>query len=151
MLKIENLPLPPGAGREALARAAAKALRVPPEAIRELEILRRRVDARDGVAMVYTLAVTVEQEAAVLRRCRSRKVSRWKPEPDYRPPGPRPPADVRPVVAGAGPAGLFAALVLALPDDFAELTGESPVVVRFRLDLHLIANGEEAHHDPSFM
>ena len=55
MLKIENLRLSPGAGLESLTRAAAKALRVPPEAVQRLEILRRSIDAREGVAVIYTV------------------------------------------------------------------------------------------------
>ncbi len=122
MLKIENLRLPPGAGPEALAQAAAKALRVPPEAVRRLEILRRSIDAREGVAVIYTVAAALENETAVLRRCRNKKVHRFEQEPDYHPPEPRLPLDVRPVVVGAGPAGLFAALVLAL-------AGQEPILL----------------------
>ena len=122
MLKIENLRLPPGAGPEALAQAAAKALRAPPEAVRRLEILRRSIDAREGVAVIYTVSAALENETAVLRRCRNKKVHRFEQEPDYHPPEPRLPPDIRPVVVGAGPAGLFAALVLAL-------AGQEPILL----------------------
>ncbi|MCI8573091.1 MAG: hypothetical protein HFF89_01530 [Oscillibacter sp.] len=124
MLKIENLRLSPGAGLESLTRAAAKALRVPPEAVQRLEILRRSIDAREGVAVIYTVWVMVENEGAVLRRSRNSKVSRWKPEPDYPIPCPKPriPPEIRPVVTGAGPAGLFAALALAL-------AGQEPILL----------------------
>lgn len=123
-LKIENLRLPPGAGPEDLARAAAKALRVPPGALLRLEILRRSVDAREGVAMIYTVAVMVENPSAVLRRCRNQKISKWKRAPDYHVPfdGPRVPPEIRPVVVGAGPAGLFAAWVL-------KLAGQEPILL----------------------
>ncbi len=113
MIKLEGLRLPPGGGKEELLTQAAKLLRLPPSNIRELRVLRRSVDARDGVALTYTLAVLVEHESAVLRRCRSRKASRWEPEPVYRLPAPLPPPALPPVVVGAGPAGLFAALTLA--------------------------------------
>lgn len=113
MLKIENLRLPPGADRAALSLAAAKALRVPPEAVKELTILRRSVDAREDPVLIYTVAVSLDGEGAVLRRCRNRRVSRYAPEQAYRLPPSRPASEVRPIVVGAGPAGLFAALVLA--------------------------------------
>ena len=111
MLKLEGLCLPPGAGETELAAQAAKLLRVP--ALRSLRILRRSVDAREDVTLRYTLAVSVEHETAVLRRCRSKKVSRFEPGPVYRLSEPMPPMEPPPVVVGAGPAGLFAALILA--------------------------------------
>jgi len=113
MLKLEGLRLPPGGGEADLRAQAAKLLRVRPEDLRSLRVLRRSVDAREDAALVCTLAVSVDNESAVLRRCRSHKTGRLVPEPAYRPPAPLPPPDMPPVIAGAGPAGLFAALVLA--------------------------------------
>ncbi len=113
MLKLEGLRLPPGHRPADLASQAARLLRIREADLRSLQILRRSIDAREGVALAYTLAVSVDNEPAVLRRCRGRKVSRYEPRPAYRLPEPRPPGAFPPVVAGAGPAGLFAALVLA--------------------------------------
>ena len=87
-----------------------------------LRLLRRSVDAREEVRLVYTVEVTLKEEAAVLRRCRSRKVSRVQPAPAYAPPAPLPAPEIPPVVVGAGPAGLFAALVLAL-------AGQRPILL----------------------
>ncbi len=111
MLKIENIKLPPGAGPEALQAEAARLLRV--NELLSLRILRRSVDARADVALVYTVEVAVKDEAAVLKRCRSKKVSLSVPGPIYLPPAPKSPPPTPPVVVGAGPAGLFCALVLA--------------------------------------
>lgn len=111
MIKLEGVRLPPGAGEAELRAQAARLLRLRPEALRSLQILRRSVDAREDVTLTYTLAVGLKDESAALRRCR--KASRLEPGPAYRPPGPLPPAAHPPVIAGAGPAGLFAALVLA--------------------------------------
>ena len=80
--------------------------------ITHLQPLRRAIDGREGVRIVYTAAVSVKNESAVLRRCRDRRVSPYKPQPDYQPPAAAA-CDTPPVVVGAGPAGLFAALVLA--------------------------------------
>ena len=113
MIKLEGVRLPPGGGEEDLRAQAARLLRLRPADLRDLQVLRRSVDAREDVALTYTLAVSVESEAAVLRRCRSRKAARWEPGPAYRLPEPLPPPEDPPVVVGAGPAGLFAALVLA--------------------------------------
>lgn len=113
MIKLEGIRLAPGGGEAELRAKAARLLRLRPGDIRELQILRRSVDAREAAAVMYTVRVTVDNEAAVLRRCRSQKAVLLKPGPEYRPPAVRPPPEVPPIVVGAGPAGLFAALVLA--------------------------------------
>ena len=113
MLKLEGVRLPPGGGAAELAAQAARLLRLREADLRSMKILRRSVDAREGVTLTYTLAVAVDNESAVLRRCRGRKISRLEPGPLYCPPAPAPPQSVPPVVSGAGPAGLFAALILA--------------------------------------
>ena len=113
MLKIENIKLSPGAGLAALAAEAARILKVREKDLLSLRVLRRSVDAREDVALVYTVEAALKDEAAALRRCRGKRVSRAEPRPGYRLPAPVPAPDIPPVVVGAGPAGLFAALVLA--------------------------------------
>ena len=96
-----------------LAAEAARLLRAREKDILSLRVLRRSVDAREEVRLVYTVEVSLREESAALRRTRSRKVSRSQPAPAYIPPSPLPAPETPPVVVGAGPAGLFAALVLA--------------------------------------
>ena len=96
-----------------LAAEAARLLRMREKDILSLRLLRRSVDAREEVRLVYTVEVAVKEESAILRRARSRKISRAAQAPAYTPPSPLPAPAVPPVVVGAGPAGLFAALVLA--------------------------------------
>ena len=112
MLRVDQLRLAPGQEPAVLRRKIAKLLRVGEGDILRVELLRRAVDAREELFFVYTAAVEVRQEAAVLRCCRDKRVSRYTPE-TYRLPPHREASDVPPVVVGAGPAGLFAALVLA--------------------------------------
>ena len=114
LLKIENLKLAPGEDLSRLTALAAKATRLREEEILSLQILRRSVDAREGVHMVYTVAVEVTNEAAVLRRCRNDKVTHYEPPAPYAAPAPLPAPQLPPVVVGAGPAGLFCTLVLAM-------------------------------------
>ena len=113
MLQIENIKLELDEGKAALGRKAAAALRVPPGEIQGVQILRRAVDAREGVRFVYTLGVSVKGEERVLRRCRNRQVSRLEEKPYQLPPPVSAPPPVPPVVVGAGPGGLFCALALA--------------------------------------
>lgn len=113
MLKIEGLKQRPGRGPRDLVREAARLLRAPENEIKALHVLRRSVDAREDVELVYTVAVEVAEEEKLLRRLHNKKVSRYVPAPAYAPPRSVMPPEIPPVVVGAGPAGLFAALTLA--------------------------------------
>ena len=112
MLQIERIKLNLSESEDLLRHKAACVLRVSPNDIQALTIVRRSVDAREGVQFVYTLRVTVKNEKDVLRRCRSKAVSRAEDNP-YRLPKAISSPEFRPVVVGAGPGGLFCALALA--------------------------------------
>ncbi|MBR6739217.1 MAG: FAD-dependent oxidoreductase, partial [Oscillospiraceae bacterium] len=81
MLQIERIKLNLNESEDLLRHRAAAVLRVSPNDLQTLTILRRSVDARDGVQFVYTLRVSVKNEKEVLRRCRSRAVSRAEDKP----------------------------------------------------------------------
>ena len=113
MLRIRDLILPETHDVSELYYHAAQALHVRASDIAALHIFRRSLDARKkpDLRWVYTVDVTLRSgEGAVLRRCRSAKITREVPYV-YR--IPRCNAAERPVVVGFGPAGMFAALVLA--------------------------------------
>ena len=112
MLRIDNLKLPVGASEEELRAACAHALRVSAEALVSVHLLRRSIDAREGVKLVCAAAVEVRNEAGVLKRCKNKNVQPYAPK-KYTPPAPVSAPEVSPVVIGAGPAGLFCALLLA--------------------------------------
>ena len=112
MLKVENIKLAPGADMGALSAETARILKVREKDIQSLRVLRRSVDAREDVSIVYTVEAAVKDEANVLKRCH-KKVTRMERKAGYLLPAPMAAPDIPPVVVGAGPAGLFAALVLA--------------------------------------
>ena len=112
MLRLEGLKLPLDAGQKQLKTKAAAMLRCREDDMTELRVLRRAIDARDGLRFVYTVSVTVKDEVRLLKRCRDRHVSRYTPETYALPPAVTA-VELPPVVVGMGPAGLFAALVLA--------------------------------------
>ena len=112
MLRIDNLKLPVGAKEDKLRAACAHALRVSEEALVSVKLLRRSIDAREGVKLVCSCAVEVKNESGVLRRCKNKNVQPYAPK-KYTPPTPVSAPEVSPVVIGAGPAGLFCALLLA--------------------------------------
>ena len=112
MLRIDNLKLPVGVKEDKLRAACAHALRVSEEALASVHLLRRSIDAREGVKLVCSCAVEVKNESGVLRRCKNKNVQPYAPK-KYTPPAPVSAPEVSPVVIGAGPAGLFCALLLA--------------------------------------
>ena len=124
MIRLRDIPMPPEHSASQLQFEAAKLLRLSPSKIRELKIVRRSVDARKKpeVKIIYTLDVTVEgNEGKILRHAACKRAS-LAPVNVYKPPKPRPAPAKRPVVIGFGPAGMFAALILAL-------AGQKPLVL----------------------
>ena len=124
MIRLRDIPMPPEHSASQLQFEAAKLLHLSPSKIRELKIVRRSVDARKKpeVKIIYTLDVTVEgSESKILRHAACKRAS-LAPVNVYKPPKPRPAPAKRPVVIGFGPAGMFAALILAL-------AGQKPLVL----------------------
>lgn len=112
MLRVPDLALPLDYTQEMLRTETAKALRCKPDEITELTLVKRAVDARRQVQFILTADAAVRQEAAILKRLpKNTKIRQVQP---YRMPAySKKTLPHRPVVIGAGPAGLFAAWVLA--------------------------------------
>ena len=113
MIRVRDLILPQMHDRNDLLYHAAKALRVKPSEIKTLTVFRRSLDARKkpDLRWVYTVDVTLHSgEGALLRRNKNNKITRETP---YFYCIPKKESPDRPVIIGFGPAGMFAALVLA--------------------------------------
>ena len=113
MLRLTNLTVPPDADEAAVRAAAAARLGVKPERIASLRIVRKSVDSRDkgDVRFVLTADAALPDEKGLLARLPKGTA---EPAPEPKPfVLPKPVMPCRPVVVGAGPAGLFAALTLA--------------------------------------
>ena len=115
MIRIREIALPPEHNPAQLTFEAARLLKIANSKIRQLQIVRRSVDARKkpDVKIVYTVDVRVDgNEARILRQsgCKRAAVA---PVSFYKPPKSAPDGALRPVVVGFGPAGMFAALILA--------------------------------------
>ncbi|WP_242098059.1 FAD-dependent protein [Sphingomonas sp. CROZ-RG-20F-R02-07] len=115
MIRVTELKLPLHHADEALPAAIHKRLRITPREMIRFTVARRGHDARDrsAITLVYSVDVAVKNEAAVLARFRKDRDVQLTPDTRYRPPAGPPAGETRPVVVGAGPCGLFAALVLA--------------------------------------
>ena len=124
MIRIREISMPPEHDVNQLGYEAAKALRIPNSRVRHLQLVRRSVDARKKpqVRIVYTVDVAVEgNEEKILKQSGCKKAS-LAPKTRYKPPKTRHSPENPPVVVGFGPAGMFAALLLAL-------AGQKPIVL----------------------
>jgi uncharacterized FAD-dependent dehydrogenase len=116
MIRLSELRLPLEHAPEALPQAVAARLQISPQAIRQLTVWRRNHDARKKTALlfVYTVDLELDDETEVLSRFAGDNHIGPTPDTRYHFVTPANPAPAqRPVIVGFGPAGLFAALVLA--------------------------------------
>jgi uncharacterized FAD-dependent dehydrogenase len=122
MLRITEIKLPVENAQslthqaDEIKAALLKRLEIPESDLIHFDIFKRGVDARKSHAIlyVYSLDVTVKNEAKILTKFR--KDAHIKPAPDteYKYVAQNTSFDkLRPVVVGFGPAGIFAALILA--------------------------------------
>jgi uncharacterized FAD-dependent dehydrogenase len=118
MIRANELRLDLDHAPDALERAVRERLGVSGSVALTLKIVRRGYDARArrAIKLVYTVDVTLEPDLEAELLARHDSDGRIGPAPDlvyrHRPSLPALPIR-RPVVIGAGPCGLFAALVLA--------------------------------------
>lgn len=116
MLLVRNIRLPltcsdPGA--EAVRRAR-KILGLPANAAAGGGIAKLSVDARHGSpVLVYTVAITLNDEGEESALAGASPCVCFTRQPEFHFPQGQAPLSHRPVVVGLGPAGLFAALLLA--------------------------------------
>ena len=115
MIRIRDIALPPEHNVNQLPFEAAQLLKVPNSKIRGLKIVRRSVDARKkpDVKIIYTIDVAIDgNEEKIVRKSGCKRAS-VAPISYYKPPKCDISPEKRPVVVGFGPAGMFAALILA--------------------------------------
>src|SRR6478672_1356271 len=109
MLRLTDIKLPLDHGPEALKTAILKKLKLSADQLLEWQVFKRGHDARNrnAISYIYTVDVRLKDEG------RAPKNIKPAPDMDYRPVAQAPRHFQRPVVVGAGPCGLFAALILA--------------------------------------
>lgn len=118
MIRINQLALFVGHEPDAIKKKAAKLLKVPETAVEEIVIVRRSIDARKKDHILYSYIVDVKladkkKEAAAVKKAASVNIKAENEEIYRYPAHGTEPLKERPVIIGAGPAGLFAALALS--------------------------------------
>ncbi len=116
MIRIREISMMPAHNDAQLSYEAARLLKIPTSKIRNLQIVKRSVDARKkpDVRIVYTVDVTVDgNENKILKqsRCKRAEIANTL---RYKPPKTSVSLNKRPIIVGFGPAGMFSALILAL-------------------------------------
>jgi uncharacterized protein len=133
---LKNISLSPAEEETLLPEKAAAALKIPPERILGLEIVRKSLDARkkNRIHFVYALAVSLPadlEQALLSSPAADISPLEDRPSPAVRRVAQKP--RERPVVVGTGPAGLFAALLLTeagMPPLIVERGKEIPERIR---------------------
>ena len=117
MLRLNEIRLPLDHAEAALEQAILKRLGVTKPSLLAFSVFKRSLDARkkDAMLFVYSVDVTLQDEAATLKKIRDGSVLA-SPDTSYHfvadVPASFTPA-ARPLVVGFGPCGIFAALILA--------------------------------------
>lgn len=120
MIRLSNIKIPLDYNDGTLLKAAAKQIRVDKSAVKSATLYRRSVDARKKDNIFFLCAIDAElniNEDKILRR--TKNAAKVIP---YSYSAPKWSGGARPLVVGMGPAGLFAALILAQ-------SGANPIVI----------------------
>lgn len=116
MIRLNEIKLPLDHDEAAIATAICSKLGIKPNELLEYSIVKRSFDARkkQDIQLVYICDVKTHKDKSLLKRFRRDPHVIETPLVDYKMVGHAPDnCNVRPVVVGMGPAGMFAGLMLA--------------------------------------
>lgn len=116
MLRINNLKLNIGHTEEELLEKIVRSLKISRQELKSYTIRKQSVDARkkEDIKYIYCVDAAVQSEGKVCKRIKNANISLVKEKEKYVfPKHGEKPLKERPVIVGAGPAGLFCALLLA--------------------------------------
>ncbi len=119
MIRISQVKLPIKHTEDDIKSATAKILKLPPNKLKEFNIVKKSIDARkNDIKYIYTVEVTMtadvkENEKSLVTRIHNDNITiTEKSQYTYTPMGTNK-LSHRPVVVGTGPAGLFTGWLLA--------------------------------------
>lgn len=114
MLLVRDIRLPLSATEADACRRAMRLLHISESKVAECGVSKLSVDARHGTpVLVYTIAITLKDEGEESALAGALPCVCFKQKPVFTFKTGDVPLSARPVVVGLGPAGLFAALLLA--------------------------------------
>lgn len=123
MIRINEIKLLLDENECELTKKAAKILKIKENEIKKLTIFKKSVDARkkDNIQFIYAVDVVLDNEKQVFKKLNNSKIQIAEPYV-YKLPENKRKSNLRPVVVGFGPAGMFAGLILAL-------SGLKPIII----------------------
>lgn len=134
MIRVNNVHLPLDYDDRTIRKKISKQLRIDENAIKSCNIFRRSVDARKKDSIFFLAAIDVELSTNEDKICkRSKDTAIVTP---YKYDVPKWSGGSPPLVTGMGPAGLFAALILAQ-------SGAKPIVIERGRDVDKRTNDVE--------
>ncbi len=115
MLRINEISAPIGCSHVEVKRLAAEAVGISAEFVKSFEIARESIDSRqrNNIKMIYSVNLEIDgDEESILMRFPQNKVQKTE-KYNYVMPQNNRRSQLRPVIVGFGPAGMFAGLILA--------------------------------------
>jgi len=149
-VRLTNLRLPVEVAEAQLTRHLGQKLGLRPDQLGAWRILRKSLDARSkhDLRFVYSIAVTLPDDPQLAQRIRKKKdVESFVPAKFDDPPCGSEPLPLRPVVVGAGPAGLLAGYYLAIRG-YRPLIIDRGYPVKERVPAIRAFDSHQAPHDP---
>ncbi len=138
MIRVGDISLPLDYNEQMLKKAAAKKLNISTSDIVSVSLYKRSIDARKKHQIHFQATVDVSlsiNESVSAARCRSASAVK-----EYKYEMPRSKRlDKRPVIAGIGPCGLFAGLILAC-------AGQRPIIIERGRDVDSRTSDVERFH-----
>ena len=115
MIRVSQLKLPVEHSEEQFYQKIEKSLKIKRDQIKKLQIVKKSIDARKKpeVSIVYSVDVWVDNEEKILKHSGNKNAVCVKEKKYKVPEHGTECMNHRPVVIGAGPAGLFCAYLLA--------------------------------------
>ncbi len=123
MIRLQQVKVPLQHTKEDILRKACKILHSRADSVKSFQIVKQSIDARHGsIVYVYTVDLELTGEERILSKNHLPNISKADKIAYHFPQPGGSPLHSRPVIAGSGPAGLFAAYALAK-------CGYAPIVV----------------------
>jgi len=115
MIRISSLELPVHHNEEVLEKKILALLGIRKKDLISFTVVKKSLDVRkkENIRYSYMIDANVKDEGIILKKIRNASVSTFTPHPYTIPGRGNRPLRHRPVIIGAGPAGLFAGLLLA--------------------------------------